>query len=247
MKTYSAIQIGDYHQNHCEDHLFVGNYGKNIILCALMDGCTTAIESQFASVLVGKILKKICKEKGYKDFIQDNNPSFDLEENLKSIIKDLLSELKGIKNQLLLDTKELLTTLIILLVNKTNKEGIVLAIGDGVIVINGQKTEFEQENTPDYLGYHGNADFDSFYNSQKQKIKFNQLVDVSIATDGILTFEKVLPQKNKEEFDVLHYLTQDDTNHEKSEMLYLKLKHLENEYGLKPTDDFSMIRIIEKV
>lgn len=246
MKIYSAIQIGDYHQNHCEDHLFASDYGKNTILCAVMDGCTTAIESQFASVLVGKILKKICNEKGYKDFIEQNTLTSNVEENLKSILKDLLIELKTIKNLLLLDTKELLTTLIILLVDKTNQEGIVLAIGDGVVVINGQKTEFEQENTPDYLGYHLNEDFDTFYNSQKQKIKFNQLVDVSIATDGILTFEKVLSQKSKEEIDILQYLTQDDTNHGKSEMLYLKLKHLENEYGLKPTDDFSLIRIIEK-
>ena len=86
MNIYSTIRIGDYHQNNCEDHLYINEYGKNMILCAVMDGCTTALESHFASTLVGKILKKICIEKGYKDFIDPDNLE-DIDESLKSILK----------------------------------------------------------------------------------------------------------------------------------------------------------------
>ena len=107
MKIYSSIQIGDYHQNNCEDHLFIGEYGNDQIICAVMDGCTTALESQFASLLVGKVLKKICLEKGYKDFIKQNEKLFSIEESLKQILRDLLSELKIVKNQLMIDEKEL--------------------------------------------------------------------------------------------------------------------------------------------
>ncbi|MEN2401027.1 protein phosphatase 2C domain-containing protein [Flavobacterium sp. MC2016-06] len=245
MKIFSAIQIGDYHQNNCEDHLFIGEYGKNNILCAVMDGCTTALESQFASLLVGKILKKICLEKGYKEFIEQNKNLLTPEENLKSILKDLLSELKIIKNQLMLDEKELLTTLIILLFDKNNDEGILLAIGDGFVSINGEITEFEQDNKPDYLGFHLSEDFETFYNSQKQKIEFSKLQDLTIATDGIFTFERLSTNKSKEEVDVIQFLTIEKTNSEKEDMLTLKLKKLENEFGLKPTDDFSMIRIVK--
>ena len=126
MKIYSAIQIGDYHQNNCEDHLYIGEYGKNKILCAVMDGCTTALESHFASTLVGKILKKICIEKGYKEFIKQNDVQLSIEENLKSILRDLLNELKIVKNQLMLDSKELLTTLIIMLFDKNNEQGMTM-------------------------------------------------------------------------------------------------------------------------
>jgi hypothetical protein len=245
MKIFSAIQIGDYHQNNCEDHLFIGEYGKNNILCAVMDGCTTALESQFASLLVGKILKKICLEKGYKEFIEQNKNLLTPEENLKSILKDLLNELKIIKNQLMLDEKELLTTLIILLFDKNNDEGILLAIGDGFVSINGEITEFEQDNKPDYLGFHLSEDFETFYNSQKQKIEFSKLQDLTIATDGIFTFERLSTNKSKEEVDVIQFLTIEKTNSEKEDMLTLKLKKLENEFGLKPTDDFSMIRIVK--
>ncbi|NHN24417.1 protein phosphatase 2C domain-containing protein [Flavobacterium jejuense] len=245
MRIYSAIQIGDYHQNNCEDHLYIGEYGKNKILCAVMDGCTTALESHFVSTLVGKILKKICIEKGYKEFIEQNDLQLNIEENLKSILKNLLNELKIVKNLLMLDSKELLTTLIIMLYDKNNKQGIILAIGDGFVNINGKITEFEQDNKPDYLGFHLSEDFETFYNSQKQKIEFNKIIDLSISTDGIFTFEKLIPNKSKEEINVIDFLTNEKTNSEKEEMLNLKLKILENEFGLKPTDDFSIIRIMQ--
>ncbi|MBY0485573.1 MAG: protein phosphatase 2C domain-containing protein [Flavobacteriaceae bacterium] len=245
MKIYSAIQIGAYHQNNCEDHFYIGDYGKNMILCAVMDGCTTALESHFASTLVGKILKKICIEKGYKEFVEHEQESLNIEENLKSVLKDLLNELKMIKNQLMIDSKELLTTLIILLFDKNSEAGIIVAIGDGFVNINGEITEFEQDNKPDYLGFHLSEDFETFYNSQKQKIEFKTIIDLSISTDGIFTFENLSTKKNKEEINVIDFLTKEKTNCEKDDMLHLKLKKLENEFGLKPTDDFCMIRIIK--
>ena len=245
MKIYSAIQIGDYHQNNCEDHLYIGEYGKNKMICAVMDGCTTALESHFASALVGKILKKIGIEQGYKEFIEQNESQLNIEENLKSILRDLLNELKIIKNQLMIDSKELLTTLIIMVLDKNQEEGIILAIGDGFVNINGTITEFEQDNKPDYLGFHLSEDFEAFYSSQKQKIGFNKITDLSISTDGIFTFEKVAPAKSKEKINVIEFLTTEKTNCEKEEMLSIKLKVLENEFGLKPTDDFSMIRILK--
>jgi hypothetical protein len=245
MKIHSSIQIGDYHQNNCEDHLFVGEYGKNKILCAVMDGCTTAFESQFASLLVGKILKKICTEKGYREFIEKNVKSLTPEEDLKLILKDLLNELHLIQNQLMMNPKELLTTLIVLLFDKDQEKGIILAIGDGFVNINGKITEFEQDNRPDYIGFHLLEDFETFYNSQKQKIEVSKIQDISIATDGIFTFEKILPSKSKEKIDVISFLTTDKTNSENDQMISLKLKKLENEFGLKPTDDFSIIRVIK--
>lgn len=245
MKIYSAIKIGDYHQNHCEDHLYIGKYGKNMILCSVMDGCSTALESHFASTLVGKILKKVGLEKGYKDFIEQDKVPLSLEENLKSILLDLLTELKIVKNQLMIDTKELLTTLIIMLVDESVEKGIILAIGDGFANINGNIFEFEQDNKPDYLGFYLTEDFETFYKSQKQKIEFSKITDISISTDGIFSFEKVAVKEFEESINVIEFLTIEKTNYEKEEMLDLKLKILENKFGLKPTDDFSIIRIIK--
>ncbi len=99
-----------------------------------------------------------------------------------------MAELTLAKNQLILEKNELLTTLILLLVNKTDSTGMVLAIGDGVASINGPITKFDQDNKPDYLGYHLSDDFDNWYAGLTQKFYIAPVKDVSIATDEIDTF-----------------------------------------------------------
>jgi hypothetical protein len=145
----------------------------------------------------------------------------------------------------MLDQKELLTTLIILLADKKTNEGIVLVVGDGLVSINGTITEFDQDNKPDYLGFHLSEDFETWYSLQKQKIAFSDIQDISIATDGIFMFTPVKKVETTETIDAIDFLLNDKTNEENEEMLELKLKRLEHNYGLKPTDDFAMVRLIK--
>lgn len=244
MKIYQALKIGDYHINHCEDYLFCGEIGNDKLLCAVMDGCTMATDSYFASTLVGKLLRKIAVEKGYKE-LYNLEPHFDnIDFYLKSILKELFSELVVLKNQLMLDKKELLTTLIIVVLDKKQNNGIVLVIGDGMVGINGQFTEFDQENKPDYLGFHLGENFENWYDKQTQKILFDKIQDISIATDGIFTFSKIKQVEITETINVIDFLLVDNSNLENLEMLNSKLKYLENKFGLKPTDDLGMIRIV---
>lgn len=243
MNIYSTLQIGDYHINHCEDFLITKNIGNNKILCAVMDGCSTAMDSHFASTLIGKVLRKIAIEIGYKELYESNNNLTDIDAELKSIVKDVFKEFISLKNQLMLDEKELLSTLTILLYNKKENKGVILAIGDGLICINGKITEFDRDNKPDYLAYHLNKDFETWYSNQHQKIFFDDLKDISIATDGILTFSNIKKTDHNEEINVIDYLLIDQSNHDTEEMLNMKLKKLEHYYGLKPTDDLAIIRI----
>jgi hypothetical protein len=209
-----------------------------------MDGCTMGIDSYFASALTGKLLRKIAKEKGYKELYKPGSQT-GIEDYLKSIIKELFRELAIARNQLMLDQKELLTTLIILLIDKKENNGIVLVVGDGLVSINGMTTEFDQDNKPDYLGFHLGEDFETWYTLQKQKIAFNDIQDISIATDGIFMFRPVKMVDTGETIDPIDFLINDKLNVENEDMLYLKLKRLEHRYGLKPTDDFAMIRLIK--
>lgn len=243
MKIYTALQIGAYHTNHCEDFLFYGDIGKNKTLCAIMDGCTMGADSYFASTLVGKILNKIVKERSYKEFYNIEADA-DPDSSLRSILKELFKELNIVRNQLLLDQKELLTTLIIVLLDKKENGGIVLAIGDGLVSINGSLHEFEQDNKPDYLGFHLNEDFESWYDKQSQKIAFDGISDISIATDGIFTFTPVKKAEAASNEQPIDFLLSDKTDEETEDMLYLKLKKLEHNLGLAPTDDLAIIRII---
>ncbi|UTX48253.1 protein phosphatase 2C domain-containing protein [Chryseobacterium sp. MA9] len=244
MKLYSALQIGDYHINHCEDYLLIKKVDSDKIVCAVMDGCSTAMDSHFTSALFGKLLRKVIIEKGYKS-LYDKNIQRSLDEDLKEIVEGLFKELVFSKNYMMLDEKELLTTLIILVYNKAKDEGIILAIGDGVICINGKITEFDRNNKPDYLAYHLHENFEDWYSHQSQKIIFNDLNDISIATDGILSFSKIKKTDSDEMINFAEYLMIDRQNSDTEEMLNRKLKQLEHQYGVKPTDDLAIVRIIK--
>lgn len=243
MNVYSTLQIGDYHINHCEDDLLIKKIGSEKIVCAVMDGCSTAMDSHFASTLTGKILRKIIIEMGYKALYDKDKQNLD--EELKEIVKGLFEELKFVKNHLMLDEKELLATLILLVYDITADEGLVLAVGDGVVCINGNITEFDRNNKPDYLAYHLHENFEDWYSAQSQKIFFDGMNDVSIATDGISSFLKIKKNDSDEKINFTEYLMIDHQNSDTEEMLNRKLKQLEHQYGVKPTDDLAIIRMIK--
>lgn len=208
-----------------------------------MDGCTMAPDSYFASTLVGKLLRKITTEKNYRELSDPDLAALSLEDYLKLVCRELFKELVLIRDQLLLDEKELLTTLLLMLVDKKNKQGYLLVIGDGLANINGCCTEFDQNNKPDYLGFHLNEDFDTWYDSQKQKMRIDYISDVSIATDGITTFAKIDATANPI-INAAEFLLIDQAGSDGQDMLEKKLKTLEHIYGLRPTDDLGIVRII---
>lgn len=245
MKLYSTLQIGDYHTLHCEDDLIIKKISTDKMVCAVMDGCSTAMDSHFASTLIGKLLRKIIIECGYKE-LYEKDIQRSLDEQLKDIIRSLFEEMIFLKKHLMLDEKELLSTLIIMLYDHSEDKGIVLAIGDGIVCINGKITEFDRDNKPDYLAYHLHKNFEDWYGSQHQKIYFDHLDDVSIATDGILTFSKVKKAVSDETIHCMEYLMIDPTDDDTEEMLNKKIKKLEHHYGMKPTDDLAFIRLIKK-
>lgn len=240
MKINTVLQIGEFHLNHCEDYLIAEEIGPDKILAAVMDGCTMASESYFAATLVGKILKKITKTKGYKELYGIETPNHDIEDYLKSILAELFTELRKTQEQLLLEQKDLLTTLILLIIDKKKNEGLVLVIGDGLVCINGTITEFDQDNKPDYLGFHLNEDFESWFHSLSQKIYFKGIRDVSIATDGISMFKRYRDNNSDPMIDPIDFIVNDITEPD----LTLKLKKLEHVYGMRPTDDLAVIRLI---
>jgi len=244
MTIYTALQKGEYHLHHCEDYLFTGNIGDDKIICAVMDGCTMGTDSYFASTLTGKLLRKIIKSMGYKE-LYNKQPLFDdVESYLKYVLQQLLAEIVIAKNQLLLERDELLTTLMLLLIDKPTNSGIILVIGDGVVSVNGLVTEFDQDNKPDYIGYHLSENFEEWYKGLKQKISIKNIRDVSIATDGIATFKPIAAMIVEDSIDPLYFLLNDDISGEDEDVLERKLRRLEHVYGLNPTDDLAVIRVI---
>ena len=246
MNIYQVVQIGEHHINYCEDYTLVAEIGNDHLLAAVMDGCSMGKESYFAGTLVGKILKKIAKEIGYLAFFERQDLVAEL--ILKDVFKKLFQELQLLKNQLQLETEELLTTVLLLVLDKKNWSGELLAVGDGLVVCNGQLIEFEQANKPDYLGYYLAEDFEKWFAKQEQKLSLTNIEDISIATDGIFTFRNFDNAVYKKcEEDLVELLLKEKKDFQNPRMLIKQLNKIEEKWGLRPTDDLGIIRLIKTI
>ena len=242
MKIYKTLNIGEFHINNCEDFFVVEQLATDEKLVAVLDGCTMGTESVFASILFGKILRKISKKNFYEEFISDNR--IDLKSKLKEIMKQLIEDTKSIKNQLGLETNELLSTLIIGIVNTKNSKAEFIAIGDGLICKDGEIIEYEQNDKPDYLGYHLDDNFESWFDSQNQKLSVTDFKDLSICTDGIFTFKNLANKTNqKSENEIIRYLLIDNEDCEFDNFLDRKIRLLKEKWNHIVTDDLAIVRI----
>ncbi|MEP0264135.1 protein phosphatase 2C domain-containing protein [Dokdonia sp.] len=243
MKIYSTLHIGEFHTNHCEDFLINEQITSNQRLVAVLDGCTMAKESVFASMLYGKILRNIAKNAFYQEFIVSNKIS--LKMTLKSVIQELIIETVKIKNQLGLEINELLSTVILGVIDTDTSAAEFITVGDGLIYKDGDIYEYEQDDKPDYLGYHLSEDFETWYKNQDQTLSISNFTDLSLCTDGIYTF-KNLESKNKQkpESEIIQYLLSDTEHKEYDNFLDRKIRFLKDQEQHVVTDDLAIIRII---
>jgi hypothetical protein len=246
MRKYELIQIGDFHTNHCDDYVMSAALDEQKILCAVMDGCTMGTDSYIASGITGLVLRKIAKEINYRVFKEKYE--IDLKILLKEILSKLFHELRLIKNQLQLERDELLNTLILVLVDFDLNKAEAITIGDGLIYCNGQSFEYDQNDKPDYLGYHLDEDFENWYSRQKQRLSLSNVNDLSISSDGIFNFMKIKNDNRivMSSIDIIDFLLKDTDGFENENMLKRKLLIISNDWGYKQTDDLGIIRLIKQ-
>ena len=132
------------------------------------------------------------------------------------------------------------------MINQKTKSAKFITISDGLISIDGVLKEYEQNNIPDYLGYHLSENFEGFFESKQQKLEVDHFKNLSISTDGIFTFQKNSKKKNVVENDpIIHYLLEDDEYSDNSNMLERKMRILRHDKDLIVTDDLAIVRVIQ--
>ncbi|PHN07662.1 protein phosphatase 2C domain-containing protein [Flavilitoribacter nigricans] len=244
IKIYKHTQIGLFHKDHCEDYVVHADIGRDRVLLAVLDGCTMGTESFFASALIGKLLRKIARHFFYQESLK--GPVLDLETLKKAVLEELHRELQETKNDLQLDKYELLSTIVLGIVDVRAKTGSFIAIGDGAVYTGEKIVVFDQNNAPDYFAYHLQKPFAEWYQAQEQHLQLSDIEDISLTTDGVFTFSNL----GEEEFpafsekQVVDLLFKDRSDAANDRMLLKKTSRLETQYGLKPTDDLGMIRVI---
>ena len=111
-----------------------------------------------------------------------------LPELMEGCMKSLFQRMRGISETGRLNKYDLLTTILIAIVDTDTKNYVSLCIGDGLLIVDGRRTEYDQDNQPDYLGYHLHDDFATYYASlvNTSHGRFEQTL--ALSTDGVFTF-----------------------------------------------------------
>lgn len=242
MNYYSLLKIGDFHLNHCEDFYVIEPVSAHIKMVAVMDGCTMGKESAFASMLYGKILRQIAKKMYYEDFL----PEETVAPSIREILKNLLNEAQKVRAILGLEKAELLSTLLLGLIDERTNSAELIVIGDGAVYHDGQLTEFDQGNTPDYLAYHFHEDFDTWYSSLHQHLYIEKFSDLSICSDGLFTFRSLKQSSDTALIQkAINYLLVDATYQKKPNMLERNLREMEKNLNGRFTDDIAIVRVLK--
>jgi hypothetical protein len=244
VQLITHTQIGSHHTDHNEDALVAEELTPDHYLLAVMDGCSSGQESHFAAGLITKILRRIARQTNLRVFAERRTPG--VKELLRDTVRQLFVALQEQIALLDIGKYELLTTLCLSVVDVKARNGEVLVVGDGIIAVNGEVTDIDQDNQPDYLGYHLDEEFEAWWTKQEQYYSVADISDFSLSSDGIHTFRLTSPDSFPPigEEEIIRYLLEDREEEVDEFMLRRKLLMLEETHGLKPTDDLTIIRLL---
>lgn len=245
MQIKSVLKKGEFHPVFCEDFLYHTPLTKSIYLSAVMDGCSMGESSHFSSALLGKLLKKATIGMRYQEFARDILPLDEtpLAEIGKEIVHRVWKGLKELANSLMLEQVEMLSTLLLTLVDIRSGKAWVLMSGDGFLAVEGKVIESDQNNRPNYMAYHLSKDFEAWFGTEVSFFEYKGLKELTIASDGVGSFEPLL--KNKPPFykEIEAYILLDSEYAELKNSFDKKIDLLKVSHGLILTDDLSLIQM----
>jgi cysteinyl-tRNA synthetase len=250
MIIHKLIRRGTDHKNYAEDSLACKEL-ENFIYACVFDGCSKGVESHFASTLFAK---------AFNDTLNELNQLFDnsttsLESQAKMLLFQMARKVREVKGILNLNIIELMSTIVLCVVDKNTKSCYVVAIGDGYYRVDKvesfiQNTKFieqeHSENKPDYIAYdldkiQNYLDFELWFSQKPERHLFENVTDITISSDGMNTFSEF--KNSKDRTDPIAFLVRDEEMLENKIMLDKKYNILQSMYGVINKDDLGMVRI----
>lgn len=236
MTISKHITKGEDHKVFCEDFLIDLQLNTEYRLFGVFDGCSSGINSHFASSLFGNSITATCKN---IDLFKETDIL------LNNILWESILKINEVAKTLKLTVNELLSTIILALFDEESKTCSIISIGDGLISIDYNITKIEQNNTPDYLAYHLKelTDFEKYevYINKQFIFKNIPYQDITISTDGIFSFTSVNNQITENE--IINYFVKDEFLKNNQAMLSRKHNILKSKYNAINYDDLAIIRI----
>jgi hypothetical protein len=251
MKQYnirSLITRGSNHPLRCEDDFFICER-ESTITAAVFDGCSSGIDSHVASSLH----KRIMNDVGYI------NPNISPKETAKDILGYIYEKL--IEYQATTEFKineEMLSTIVLLLVNKYDGRYCVVVAGDGVININDAyfnihdkegESVFYLSSTIRTGGSAASNDerFEEYFAKHCTIFEGDDFRNIAISTDGIDTFKSkfgvALKEKPRDYFMRNQAFEKTENQLKRLYNIFTQGLNLEDKVPCMNFDDFTMIKI----
>jgi len=244
--THRLLKRGEQHKIYCEDFLINEQIAPNLIFSAVFDGCSSGLESHFVSALFGKIFRKTALTVNFNCEVETTK------DILNAIVINAIGKTVEIKKLLNLSDLETLTTVIALLFDTEKQQAEIVCFGDGVITFNTKSKIIDQNNRPQYLVYSfdkfiDNQSIKTFVENEANQFSATDVKDVSIATDGILSFRKQeMAEREGKTINplIINFLTSDKQLHTNKTMLNRKCNILRNTHNVINLDDIALVRHI---
>jgi hypothetical protein len=218
----------------CEDSFFYRIYNEKIFI-ATFDGCSSGKESHFASNLFKKIFNKSIISSINNDCIN----CLTNENLLKVIFHEFYIILKDIQQTLGLSNDEILSTIVFSMIDLKSNETYFLVSGDGMYSFNKILQKIDQNNTPDYISYHLQEDFEKVWKTFTIKFFNDKIFDISVSSDGLDSYNEI---ENIDISPIDSYLFQE--NFIKSEVMLSRVYNILENKGFSHYDDLSIVRVI---
>lgn len=220
---YTGQKKGDSHIT-CEDSFFVQDL-EDIVIGGVFDGCSTGVNSHFASALLAKCFYN--KMKTIYDF--EMVDKYVIDNQIRMSIEFFILT----SNLLHLEQIERLSTAFVFYYYKKSKVLVYYCFGDGYINVNydNELIITSPGNAPDYIGYYT---IDNPIPIKATRVE--NVENFTIATDGITALREVIPSG----INPIDYLVKDKTLEKSQSMLGRKLNILSHNFSFQ--DDITLIR-----
>ena len=235
-------RIGKHHDNYCEDA--VGHYtvGDSLTLLSVSDGCSMGNQSHFAAELIQKILKGIAGEEHSREFSEGRRLSPN--QIIDRVTEQLFTRLQRVYQLTGSDKYDYLSTVVLACVDVRTQAYSYLVVGDGVVAIDDDITIIDQNNQPDYIGYHLTKKATDWLQTLARRKDGKLERSLAIATDGVLTLSDNYDHPlNDTDLEKAITRLLCDFNGRTEKELQNKLDHLYQKRRVSTTDDVAIARL----
>lgn len=167
--------------NSCEDSYFIRET-EDHVCGGVFDGCSTGIKSHWASQTLAYAFQAV--------------EYYPVSEKALTCVYLFLN---NIKNSLSLTSDNFLSTCILFIYHKKTNTLAVRMFGDGCYFVNDVEYFVEQDNKPDYLGYHVFGEYNSFLEFiDKYPMKiYENVSNFKICSDGVKSINRSQFEESK--------------------------------------------------